>query len=74
MVGKDSGGADLALVRSRVAGLHPLDDEIPFRYVIRNILVIHADVVILLKNKRAHGQGVVHGELPPRYLCHRRVY
>lgn len=71
MMGENIGGADLTLVSSAVLRLRTFDDEVPLCYVTRQCLVVYTDVVIFLEHERAYSQGIVHGELPPRYLRHK---
>lgn len=71
VMGEDIGGADLTLVSSAVFRLRSFDDEVPLCNVTRQCLVVHADVVIFLEHERAHSEGIVHRELPPRYLRHK---
>lgn len=71
VMGEDIGGADLTLVSSAVLRLRSFDDEVPLCNVTRQCLVVHADVVIFLEHERAHSEGIVHRELPPRYLRHK---
>lgn len=72
MIRVDCGGADLALISSAVARLCPFDNEVPFCLVAGKILMIHADVIILLEHERADRQRIIHRQLPPRYLRHKK--